>query len=70
MMLLLLLLLLLKERRLGGGQDSLTRGGPRGPRGSGRHCCRGSMEHEKWPGSTQAPLEYRQRGLNFKLNPP
>ena len=44
-MLLLLLLVLLKKGRLGRSQDSLAGRGSRGPRGSGRHCRRGSMEH-------------------------
>jgi hypothetical protein len=44
-MLLLLLLMLLKKGRLGRSQDRLARRGSRGPRGSGRHCRRGSMEH-------------------------
>ena len=40
-----LLLLLLEKGRLGCRQDSLAGRGPGGPRGSGRHCRRGSMEH-------------------------
>ena len=58
-LLLLLLLLLLEKGRLGCGQDGLTGGGPRGPRGTGGHrrCCRPLMEHVKCPSIP--------RGANF-----